>query len=402
MAAMVIVGGGQAAGQNVASLRQAGYEGEIVLIGDESHPPYQRPPLSKQYLSGEHGVERVHLRPLTFYEDKNIDLKLGVTVTDIDTQSHHVKCSSGEDFEYEKLLIATGSRPRILNAPGSDLPGIFYLRTIDDVDRIREAMAAARSVCIVGGGYIGLEVASVAITSGLNVTVLEMEDRILQRVTTPEMSTFYHELHTSHGVNILTNTAVQGFSGDSKVEQVLCGEQSIDADLVIVGIGIIPNVELADAAGIHCENGIVVDDHCQTSEADVFAAGDCSNHPNPILQRRLRLESVPNAMEQARVAAANMLGGDESYSSIPWFWSDQYDLKLQMVGFSSDGDTQVLRGDKSANQFAVFYLKDGAVVAVDAVNSPREFMVCKQLSGKTVDQTRLQDPNVDLKTLLQT
>lgn len=401
MAAMVIVGGGQAAGQNVASLRQAGYEGEIVLIGDESHPPYQRPPLSKQYLSGEHGVERVHLRPPTFYQDKNIDLKLGVTVTDIDTQSHQVKCSSGENIEYEKLLIATGSRPRILNAPSSELPGIFYLRTIDDVDRIREAMGSARSVCIVGGGYIGLEVASVAITSGLNVTVLEMEDRILQRVTTPDMSNFYHELHSAHGVNILTNSAVQGFSGDGKVEQVLCGEQRIDADLVIIGIGIIPNVELADAAGIHCENGIVVDDHCQTSEADIFAAGDCSNHPNPILQRRLRLESVPNAMEQARVAAANMLGADATYSSIPWFWSDQYDLKLQMVGFSSDGDAQIVRGDKSANQFAVFYLKDGSVVAVDAVNSPREFMVCKQLYGQTVDQAQLQDPNVDLKTLLQ-
>lgn len=401
MAAMVIVGGGQAAGQNVASLRQAGYEGEIVLIGDESHPPYQRPPLSKQYLSGEHGVERVHLRPPTFYQDKNIDLKLGVTVTDIDTQSHQVKCSSGENIEYEKLLIATGSRPRILNAPGSELPGIFYLRTIDDVDRIREAMGSARSVCIVGGGYIGLEVASVAITSGLNVTVLEMEDRILQRVTTPDMSNFYHELHSAHGVNILTNTAVQGYSGDGKVEQVLCSEQRIEADLVIIGIGIIPNVELADAAGIHCENGIVVDDHCQTSEADIFAAGDCSNHPNPILQRRLRLESVPNAMEQARVAAANMLGGDATYSSIPWFWSDQYDLKLQMVGFSSDGDAQIVRGDKSANQFAVFYLKDGAVVAVDAVNSPREFMVCKQLYGQTVDQAQLQDPNVDMKTLLQ-
>ncbi len=400
MAAMVIVGGGQAAGQNVASLRQAGYEGEIVLIGDESHPPYQRPPLSKQYLSGEHGVERVHLRPPTFYQDKNIDLKLGVTVTDIDTQSHQVKCSSGENIEYEKLLIATGSRPRILNAPGSELPGIFYLRTIDDVDRIREAMSSARSVCILGGGYIGLEVASVAITSGLNVTVLEMEDRILQRVTTPEMSNFYHELHSAHGVNILTNTAAQGFSGDGKVEQVLCGEQRIKADLVIIGIGIIPNVELADAAGIYCENGIVVDDHCQTSEADIFAAGDCSNHPNPILQRRLRLESVPNAMEQARVAAANMLGGNTTYSSIPWFWSDQYDLKLQMVGFSSDGDAQIVRGDKSANQFAVFYLKDGAVVAVDAVNSPREFMVCKQLYGQTVDQAQLQDSNVDLKTLL--
>jgi 3-phenylpropionate/trans-cinnamate dioxygenase ferredoxin reductase subunit len=401
MAAMVIVGGGQAAGQNVASLRQAGYEGEIVLIGDECHPPYQRPPLSKQYLSGEQGVERVHLRPPKFYEEKNIDLKLGVTVTEIDTQSHHVTCSSGEEIEYEKLLIATGSRPRILNAPGSDLPGIFYLRTIDDVDRIREAMDTARNVCIVGGGYIGLEVASVEVTAECNVTVLEMEDRILQRVTTPEMSSFYHRLHSSHGVNILTNTAVQGFSGDSKVEQVLCGEQTIDADLVIVGIGIIPNVELADAAGIQCENGIVVDDHCQTSESDVYAAGDCSNHPNPILQRRLRLESVPNAMEQARVAAANMLGGNDTYSSIPWFWSDQYDLKLQMVGFSSDGDTQVLRGDQSANQFAVFYLKDGAVVAVDAVNSPREFMVCKQLYGKTVDQAQLQDANIDLKTLLQ-
>ena len=262
-------------------------------------------------------------------------------------------------------------------------------------------MGSARSVCIVGGGYIGLEVASVAITSGLNVTVLEMEDRILQRVTTPDMSNFYHELHSAHGVNILTNSAVQGFSGDGKVEQVLCGEQRIDADLVIIGIGIIPNVELADAAGIHCENGIVVDDHCQTSEADIFAAGDCSNHPNPILQRRLRLESVPNAMEQARVAAANMLGADATYSSIPWFWSDQYDLKLQMVGFSSDGDAQIVRGDKSANQFAVFYLKDGSVVAVDAVNSPREFMVCKQLYGQTVDQAQLQDPNVDLKTLLQ-
>lgn len=402
MAAMVIVGGGQAAGQNVASLRQAGYEGEIVLIGDESHPPYQRPPLSKQYLSGEHGIERVYLRPPTFYQDKNITLKLGVSVTALDTKSHRVKTPSGEDIEYEKLLLATGSRPRILDAPGSDLPGIFYLRTIADVDRIREAMTKARNVCIVGGGYIGLEVASVAVTSGLSVTVLEMEDRILQRVTTPEMSTFYHGLHSSHGINILTHAAVHGFAGDGQVERVLCGEQSIEADLVIVGIGILPNVELAEAAGIHCENGIVVDDHCQTSEADVFAAGDCSNHPNPILQRRLRLESVPNAMEQARVAAANMLGGDDTYGSIPWFWSDQYDLKLQMVGFSSDGDTQVLRGDKSANQFAIFYLKDGAVVAVDAVNSPREFMVCKQLYGKTVDQAQLQDTNIDLKTLLQT
>ncbi|HIL82336.1 MAG TPA: ferredoxin reductase [Pseudomonadales bacterium] len=400
MSGIVIIGAGQAAGQAAASLRQGKYEGSITILGNETQPPYQRPPLSKQYLSGELGMDRVMVRPEKFYADQDIALHTGTRVESIDSSAKTVTTSSGDSYEYDKLLIATGSRPRILTIPGSDLSGIHYLRTIDDVDGIREAMLTAKKICIVGGGYIGLEVAAVAVTSGLQVTVLEMEDRILQRVTTPEMSEYYHELHAGRGVNIRVSTGVSGFQGEGHISTVLCGDEKIDADLVIVGIGIIPNIELAEAAGLDCNNGITVDDHCRTSDPHIYAAGDCTNHPNPIMGRRLRLESVPNAMEQARVSASNMLGADKVYASIPWFWSDQYDLKLQMVGFSADGDTSVQRGDKAANKFAVFYLKDGKVVSVDAVNSPREFMVCKQLYGKAVDPSVLADTNVELKTLL--
>jgi 3-phenylpropionate/trans-cinnamate dioxygenase ferredoxin reductase component len=398
--AMVIVGAGHAAGQAAASLRQEKYEGEIVIIGDEPHIPYQRPPLSKQYLSGEHGVDRVYLRPAKFYHDKNVTLKTGTRIESIDTQAKTVTTDAGETIAYEKLLIATGGRPRRLTIPGSDLAGIHYLRGIDDVDAIRSEMAPGKRLVIVGGGYIGLEVAAVAVEAGLDVHVLEAEQRILQRVTTEHMSAYYHQLHESRGVHIHTGAAVTAFAGSGRIEAVMCGETAYPADLVIVGIGIIPNSEVALAAGIVCDNGIVVDDHCRTSVPDVYAAGDCTNHPNPLLQRRLRLESVPNAMEQARVASANMCGGDKTYASIPWFWSDQYELKLQMVGFSADGDTQVIRGSMERNEFAVFYLKNGAVVAVDAVNSPKEFMICKQLIGKKVDTERLADPQTDLKALL--
>lgn len=397
---MVIVGAGQGAGQAAASFRQDGYEGNIIILGDEAFPPYQRPPLSKQYLSGELPLERVFVRPAKFYEERNIDLRTNTRVESINTAAKTVTTANGEAIAYEKLLLATGSRPRKLTIPGSDLPGIFYMRTIADVDAIAAAMKTAKKVVIVGGGYIGLEVASVAVTSGLDVTVLEMEQRILQRVTTPFMSDYYHQLHTSRGLKILTSTAVSGFSGTGQVAQVLCGDTAIDADLVIVGIGIIANTEIASVAGIACDNGITVDDHCRTSVPDVYAIGDCTNHPNPILGRRLRLESVPNALEQARVAVANMCGQDKVYATVPWFWSDQYELKLQMVGFSADGDSQVVRGDVANNTFAVFYLKAGAVVAVDAVNSPREFMVCKQLYGKQVDVARLADPATDLKSLV--
>lgn len=400
MSGMVIIGAGHAAGQAAASLRQEKYEGPITIIGDEPHIPYQRPPLSKQYLSGEQAIERVYLRPEKFYDDKDVTLKLGVSATEIDREAKQVVLDSGETVPYDKLIIATGSRPRILNIEGSDLKGIHYLRTIADVDAIRNEMAAGKNLVIVGGGYIGLEVASVGIEKGLNVHVLEMESRILQRVTTPEMSEYYHNLHSGRGVNIHTDTMVSGFAGSEQVEQVLCGDASFDADLVIVGIGIIPNIELAQAAGLECDNGIVVDDHCRTSDPEIYAAGDCTNHPNPLLDRRLRLESVPNAMEQARVCVSNMLGGDKVYAAMPWFWSDQYELKLQMVGFSADGDEHVLRGNMEENQFAVFYLNNGKVAAADAVNNPKEFMVCKQLVGKAVDPAALANPETELKDLL--
>ncbi len=397
---MIIVGAGHAGGQAAASLRQEGFEGAIVVVGDEPHIPYQRPPLSKQYLAGEHGLERVYLRPEKFYADRNIDIRAGVRVESIDRAGRTVATSDGERVDYEKLLLATGSRPRLLPIEGSDLPGVHYLRTIADVDAIRAEMAPGRKVAVVGGGYIGLEVAAVCIEAGLQVRVIEMENRILQRVTTPGMAEFYHGLHSGRGVTVHTGTTVTGFAGNGRVSRVLCGETAFDADLVIVGIGILPNVELAEATGLECDNGIVVDDHCRTADPHIYAAGDCTNHPNPLLDRRLRLESVPNAMEQARVAAANMCGGDKAYASVPWFWSDQYELKLQMVGFAADGDTEVLRGDKAENRFAVFHLKDSRVVAVDAVNSPKEFMICRRLVGQQVDANALADPDTDLKTLL--
>ena len=401
MQGIVIVGAGQAAGQAAASLRQEGHKGAITLIGEEAQPPYQRPPLSKQYLAGELEAEKLHLRPERFYADQGIELLLGTRVEALDTQGQSVATSDGKRHEYGQLLLATGSRPRRLALPGAELPGIHYLRTVADVDAIRAALPDARRLCIVGGGYIGLEVAAVAATAGLEVTLLEMESRILQRVTTPEMSAYYQQLHASRGVQIRTGAQVTGFAGDGKLAQVLCeGGESLEADLVIVGIGILPNVELAEAAGLACGNGILVDERCRTSDPHIYAAGDCTNHPNALLGRRLRLESVPNAMEQARVAASAMTGGDKAHAALPWFWSDQYEHKLQMAGFSSDAEESVLRGDPAANQFAVFYLKAGALVAVDAVNSPRDFMAAKQLYGKPVDRAALADPGTDLKTLL--
>ena len=403
MSRIVVIGGGHAAGQAVASLRQDGFDGEIDVVGDEPHLPYQRPPLSKQYLSGEHGLDKVHLRAASFYNERNIALHLDVRAEHIDPVSHTVSLSNGKTLSYDKLLLATGGRARRLEIPGHDLPGIYYLRSLADVDAIRAAFAPGKRMVIAGGGYVGLEVAAVALTTGLNVTVIEMEDRILKRVTTPAMSAFYHDLHTGRGVVIRTSTKVSGFEGTDHLDTVVTDSgERIPADIVIIGIGIVPNTEVAAEAGIACDNGILVDDHCRTSNSDIYAAGDCTNHPNALLGRRMRLESVPNAMEQARVAAINMNGGDATYASIPWFWSDQYELKLQMVGFSSDGDLAVTRGDPATNQFATFYLKDGVIVAVDAVNSPREFMACRQMVNKRSkpDPAKLADPAVALKELI--
>ena len=400
MAGMVIIGCGQAGGQAAASLRQEKYEGPITMIGQEPYIPYQRPPLSKQYLSGEQEKEKLSLRQESFYSEKEINLKLETSVLSLDPHKKELQLENDETVTYDKLLVATGGRPRKLEVDGHTLKGIHYLRNIDDVDAIKTQMSISQNLVIVGGGYIGLEVASVAIKKGLTVSVLEMESRILERVTTEEMSAFYHQLHTDEGVNILTSTQAKAFKGSETVESVVCGDHEIPADLVIVGIGILPNTEMAEAAGLETNNGLVVDEHCRTSNEHIFAAGDCTNHPNPILNRRLRLESVPNAMEQGRVAASNMLGGSKSYASMPWFWSDQYEHKLQMVGFSKDSDQSIVRGDMESKSFTVFYLKDDSIIAADSVNNPKEFMASKQLVGKKTSMEALADTSIELKTLI--
>jgi 3-phenylpropionate/trans-cinnamate dioxygenase ferredoxin reductase subunit len=403
MERIVVVGAGQGAGQLVASLRQEKYEGEIMMIGDEPYLPYQRPPLSKTYLSGELELPRVLVRPEKFYTDKNIETRLGTRVSAIDRDAKTVTLDDGSVVEWSQLVLATGSHARRLNLPGIELPGVHYLRTIEDVDAIRADMGEGRRLVIIGGGYIGLEVAAVARKMGMDVTVLEMEDRILARVTTEEMSAYYTRVHTEHGVDIRTRAAAAEILGEDRVTGVRCTDGTeLEADAVIVGVGILPTTALAEAAGIECDNGIVVDDHCRTSAPDIHAIGDCSNHPSELLGRRLRLESVPNAMDQARVVAKNLTGGDASYNAVPWFWSDQYDLKLQMVGFSGEADEQVVRGDPDTGSFARFYLKDGVVIAVDAVNRPKEFMASKQLVANhaRVDAERLADESVDVKELI--
>ena len=334
--------------------------------------------------------------------DRTIDLRTGITVENIDRDGQFVACSDGSLVAYDQLLLATGSRARRPDLPGIDLGGVHTLRSIADVDKIRTDMENASHLVIIGGGYIGLEVASVAKSKEMQVTILEMEDRILQRVTHPAMSAFYHELHRAKGVNIKTSSRVTAFVGDGWVNEVVCADgTSVDADLVIVGVGVVPNVELAAEAGLACDNGIVVDERCATGDSAIFAAGDCTNHPNKLLDRRLRLESVPNAMEQSRVAASNLTGGDKKYASIPWFWSDQYDLKLQMVGFSSDADESITPGVPETHDFAMFHYKSGKIIAAEAVNSPREFLVAKQLIGKFIDPNTLSNPEVDLKSLIE-
>ena len=401
MSTTIIAGAGHAGGQTAISLRQAGYDGRIIVCGAEPAPPYQRPPLSKKYLSGELARERVFLRPESFYSRHDVELRLGNAVRGVDPAQRTVVLDDGGSLSFTDLVIATGSRPRRLDVPGSDLGNIFYLRTLEDADAIGNALVAGRRLAVVGGGYIGLEIASTAKGLGLEVCVIEAADRILGRVTAPEMSGYYTRAHRARGVDVKLSTAVAAFEGDGTVRRVDCGTETIPADVVVVGIGVVPEVRLAESAGIACDDGIVVDERCATSAAHVYAAGDCTRHPNPIFGRSLRLESVHNALEQARTAAANIAGTPTRYEQAPWFWSDQFDLKLQMVGISDGYDTIVQRGSMDADDFAMFYLKDGVLIAVDAVNRPREFMACRKLVPQrpSIDPVRLADESIPMQEM---
>jgi 3-phenylpropionate/trans-cinnamate dioxygenase ferredoxin reductase subunit len=399
---LVVVGGGQAATQAAQALRQQNYAGAITLLGEEPYPPYQRPPLSKKYFSGETPRERLLLRPQPFYAEKGITLELGARVEEIDAAAHALRLHDGRALRYDKLLIATGSRPRTLSVPGAGLPGVHHVRTIADIDALNASLSRDARVVVIGGGYIGLEMASVARQRGFAVTVLEAADRVLGRVVCEPVSAFYTDLHRAAGVEVHVDAAVRALHGRTRVEAVETADgRRFPCEAVIVGIGVVPNVELADAAGLECSNGIRVDEHARTADADVLACGDCTNHPLPLYSRSVRLESVPNAIHQAKVAAATLVGKPSAYSEIPWFWSDQYDVKMQIVGLSHGYDTAVLRGDPAQKTFAVYYLANRRLIAVDAVGSPREFAHAKKLVGAafTVDADALRDPRTDPLTL---
>jgi 3-phenylpropionate/trans-cinnamate dioxygenase ferredoxin reductase subunit len=401
---VVIVGAGQAAGELTGALRQQGFTGQITMIGDEPHLPYRRPPLSKAYLSGDMTLEALFLKPAATYEKQGVDCRLGVSVRSIDRQAHQVSLSDGTTLPYDKLVLATGGRVRRLPLPLADAPNVHYVRGIDDIQRLQPQFTQGRRLVIIGGGYIGLEAAAVGTKKGLQVTVIEAMPRVLARVTVPELSAFYERVHRGHGVDIRTGAGVQALEGEAGAVTavVLSDGQRVPADLVIVGIGLLPNTELAEAAGLAVANGIVVDAFTQTFDPDILACGDCTFHENRFYGCNMRLESVPNALEQARIAAGVLVGKPTPYAAVPWFWSDQYDLKLQMVGLSEGFDTFVVRGSMDANHFIALYLKDGMVIAADAVNRAADFMVAKRLVAERVVATpaQLADESVPLKALL--
>ncbi len=400
---VLIIGAGHAAGQLAASLRMEGYDGAIRIIGDEPYPPYQRPPLSKQLLAGEMELDQIYLKPDAFYTENDVELTLGRRVQSIDRAAKSVTLDNGDVVSYDKLALATGTRVRKLTIPGADLDGIYYVRTVDDTLTLRDQFSPGGNMVVVGGGYIGLEVAAAARKQGMSVTVLEMADRVMNRVVAPEVSAFYETLHRDHGVKIQTDVQVSGFSGDGRVNAVECEDGShFEADVVVVGVGVIPNTELAEAAGLTCNNGIVVNACAETDDPDIVSAGDCTNHPNGVYGINIRLESVQNAVDQAKAAAKAICGTPETYSAVPWFWSDQYDVKLQIVGLSQGYTQAVMRGDPSSGAFSVFYLKNGLLIAVDAINSPREYMMGRKLIADHArpDPDRIANSDISVKELV--
>jgi 3-phenylpropionate/trans-cinnamate dioxygenase ferredoxin reductase subunit len=401
MTHVVVIGAGQAGSSLVAKLRNSGFEGRITLIGAEPVPPYQRPPLSKAYLLGDMTLDRLFLRPESFYGEHGIDLRLNSRVTGIDRAARSVDLGD-EVIAYDHLVLTTGSDPRRLPASiGGKLDGVFVVRDLADVDAMAPHVEAGRRALIVGGGYIGLEAAAVAAKRGLQVTLVEMADRILQRVAAPETSDYFRALHQSHGVTIREGVGLDRLLGEGHVTGArLSDGTELDVDLVIVGVGISPATTLAEAAGLEIENGIKVDARGQTSDPAIWAAGDCASFPWKAA--RIRLESVPNAIDQAECVAENIMGAGKDYVAKPWFWSDQYDVKLQIAGLNAGYDRTVVRpGDKPGSQ-SVWYFRGDALLAVDAMNDPRAYMIGKRLveAGQSPSLAAVADTDMPLKSLL--
>lgn len=403
---IVIVGTGHGGAQAAIALRQHGFTGSIAMIGRESEPPYERPPLSKEYLAGEKPFERIYLRPPQFWADKDIALRLRTSVVAVDPQAHELEFSDESRLGYGKLIWAAGGDPRRLSCSGADLAGVHSVRTRADVDRmIAELRAGAKRAVVVGGGYIGLEAAAVLRKLGCAVTVVEALPRVLARVAGEELSRFYEDEHRKQGVDVILEAAVDRIEGDGeKVTGVgLEGGDVIPADLVVVGIGIVPSVGPLIAAGAAGANGVDVDELCRTSLEDVYAIGDCAAHSNPYADGAvIRLESVQNANDMANTAAKSICGDPQPYKAVPWFWSNQYDLRLQTVGLSLDHDDTVLRGDPAERKFSIVYLKEGRVIALDCVNATRDYAQGRKLveAGVKPDREALADTEISLKALV--
>ncbi|MEL6364738.1 MAG: FAD-dependent oxidoreductase [Pseudomonadota bacterium] len=403
-ARILIVGAGQAGLQTAQALRKRGHTGLIVLAGEEPYPPYQRPPLSKAFLKGEADETRLELKGVDFYTDQAIDLRLGVRIVSLDPDRGIAEAESGERFEFDVAVIATGSTPRRLPFADISRPGVMELRGIDDAKRMRQAFASARSVAVVGGGYIGLEAASVARGLGLRTHVLEREPRLLSRVAGPLIGDYFQTLHERNGVEVALGASVTGLAPlEGPVAAVETADGRVDADVVLIGVGVAPCIELAERAGVACADGVVVDGACRTSQPAVFAVGDCARRRIEAYDAAVRLESVHNALDQGDRAAAGILGDPPPPYDPPWFWSDQYAVKLQTVGLSQGANEEVLRGAPASDSFSVFYYRSGALIAVDAVNDPASYLVGKRVlkDGRTIAPADAGNLDFDLKTAMR-
>lgn len=402
----VIIGAGQAGAWAIYALRdEAGFAGRIVLIGDEDYIPYERPPLSKSAMLGDTSVDDAYFWPREKYDEWNIDMRLGVTAQSIDPKDKNVLLSDGTTIGYDRLLLATGTRPRLLPIEGADLGGVHYLRTIADTLAIQEDIPDGGTALIIGGGWIGLEVAGALSKRNCKAVVVEVADRLCGRAVPPEISDWLLSFHQGKGVDVRLNAGVEKLTGENGrlTGAVLQGGEAVDCTLAIVGIGVVPNSEIAEEAGLDIDNGVVVDEQGRTSDPDIFAAGDLTNHPNSLLGRRIRLESWENAQNQGRAAAKAMADQGEEYAEIPWFWSDQFDANIQMIGLPESWEQLATRGDIVANEFITFYLKDGKIDGAISVNNPRDIRMAKRLmqSGKQVSADDLSNPDIKLQALLK-
>ena len=400
---LLIIGAGQSAIQCISTLKKEGYSGSITLVGEEEHLPYQRPPLSKGFLEDSVNKERLYFKKLEFFTENKVQLYLGLSAEKLEIDNQKVYLSDNSVLEFDKLVFATGSRVRLLDFPGSELKSIFYLRDLDDAEAIKKDLETSENLVIIGAGYIGLEAAAIAAKKNKKVTIIEMADRVMNRTVDPQISEYYLNLHKSYGVNFHFNTSLETINKVSDSLEVICSDGTeMKADSVLIGAGVVPNIELAEEAGIYCDNGIIVDEFGQTNFKNIYACGDCTNHPNKILNKNLRLESVHNAMEQAKTVAFSVMNNPMEYNQVPWFWSDQYDHKLQIVGLSGDHDAVTMRGNVNDAKFMLFYTKDEELIAVDAINNPKEFLISRKLVANKVKikPNVISDLNTNLNDLI--